>query len=277
MDAFTTVYWGSTQVDTTSGDWARTVKEIDLGMAEYEQYTSPSPWLGGDVEVAAPRVTGRKFALYIDSDFDGSAASADGAARDEMQFLSALFTPGSLALTELKTTRPNTAGGSVARSIWCRCIAAHPFGYSGGGDESGIRRNWPARIRYRVDLYAPFPLWQDTTATVVTAATGDATKTCAVTGEVAVGVKVIVTAVTACTALALSNDLNAFAVTMTSPSTSTILDFNYTDPALMAFTSATINALGYLRLEMGNNVITKGVTGTSAACSFTYRNAWFTP
>ncbi len=91
------------------------------------------------------------------------------------------------------------------------------------------------------------------------------------------GVKISFSAVTSVTSLQLTNSTNGFAVTFTSPTTSTIADFLYTDPTAMSLTSATVNALAYMRLQPGANDIVSVMSGTSYTSVWTYRNEWFTP
>lgn len=275
MGTFSRIDWGSTRIDATSGDWTRSVSDLELGTLEYATFVSPSPMFGGDIELGRPRPPSRRFAFWVDSVFDGSATSVAGAHWDEMQYLTDLFNPGSTSEVELKTQRPDTSNSTISRSIWVRCLSVTPFGFTRDAGTSGV---WVhtnrGRIRYRVDCYARYPFWRDTSATA-TNLTGTATIT--TTGDVSMGVKISFSAVTSVTSLALSNAANGFAVTFTSPTTSSIADFLYTDPTAMSTTAATINALAYMRLNPGANDITSVLSGTSYTSVWTYRNEWHTP
>lgn len=275
MGVFTRIDWGSTQIDTTSGDWTRSVSDVDLGALEYATFMTPAPMFGGEIELGKPRPPARRLTLYVDSVFDGSATSPTGAEFDEMQFLLDLFNPGSTSEVELKTQRADTSGNTISRSIWVRCIGAYP--YALGNDMSTVGvfpKRLSGRIRYKVDCLARYPHWRDTTATTQNI-TGNATVT--TTGDIGMGVKISFSAVTAVTSLELANSTNGYAVTFTSPSTSTIADFLYTDPTAITLTSATVNAFAFMRLNPGANSITSTLSGTSYTSVWTYRNEWLTP
>lgn len=275
MGMFTRIDWGSTRIDATSGDWARTVSDVDLGALEYTTFTTPAPMYGGEIELGQPRPPARRFSFYVDSVFDGSATSPTGAEFDEMQFLLDLFNPGSTSEVELKTQRLDTGGNTISRSIWVRCIAAYP--YALGPDMSTIGvfpKRLSGRIRYRVDCFARWPHWRDTTATATNLTT---TATITTTGDVGMGVKISFSAITAVTSLQFTNAANSFAVTFTSPTTSTVADYLYTDPTGVSYTSATVNGLAFMRLAPGANDITSVLTGTSYTSVWTYRNEWLTP
>lgn len=277
---FDQIDWGSTRIDATVGDWTRYVGDFDPGVIEWVTFTSPSPTLyGGDIELGAPRITGRRFSFWVNSVFDGTATSTTGAHWEEIEDLQALFNPGASGLVELKTQRKDAGNNTISRSIWVRCVSASPATVVRDAGSSGIlMRPGRGQIRYKVDCYAPFPLWRDTTASTTACTTGATTCTATIGGPFPVGVKVTFDSVSGATSCALSNNQNAYVVTFTSPATTTVGDFYYTDPTTYSLTTATVNTSAMFVLSGATtNTITKTVTGTSAAITLTWRNHWATP
>lgn len=274
---FDTMTWGGTNVLATSGDWTRSVGDIELGAVEYQQFTAGAPWLGGDQELGKPRAFGRQFALYVDSVFDGSATSVTGAHYDEIEFLQALFNPGSTSTVELATTRKNTSNSTVSRSIWVRCLAAYPLAFIRDKDASGIwfHPRTTGRIRYRVDCYAPWPFWRDTTESNSAFTTSTNVTN---SGAVACGAKIVLTAKSGTVnPLVASNSANSYTVSWTSPANSDAADFGHADPAGAAVVG-TVAPASYFRLEPGTNSLTKTITGGGSMTATVYWRAnWSTP
>lgn len=280
MGLFSRIDFGSTRIDAASGNWTRSVSDWEPGGLEIARFTVPGAWLGGEHEVAPPLPGGRAFAFWVDSVRTGSPSDTSGAEFDEISNLNILFNPGSTSEVELKTQRTDANGSTVSRSIWVRCLRAEPYNIVPGIDATGVvAKRQSARIRYRVECYARFPYWRDTSAstTTIVATSSGVTGTIENAG-LPCGILATITAeVGTVTQLVISNDLNAYTATFAPITTTEYLDSNYSDPTGVSFTS-TVNYASYLRAETGTNTFTGTTTGgTSATFTLDYKRCWGTP
>lgn len=280
MGLFSRIDWGSTRIDATSGNWLRSVSDWEPGALEIARFTVPGAWLGGEHEIAPPLPGGRAFAFMVDSVRTGSPSDTSGSEFDEISNLNILFNPGSTSEVELKTQRTDASGATVSRSIWVRCLRAEPYNIIPDiGGTGVVAKRQSARIRYRVECYALFPYWRDTSAstTTIVATTSGVTGTITNAG-LPCGILATVTAKSGSpTQLVIANDQNAYTATFTTVTVSNYVDANHADPTGVSFSSG-VQYDSYLRAETGTNTFTGTTTGgTSATFTLDYKRCWGTP
>lgn len=282
MGLFDRVDWGSTRIDNTVGDWTRSVSDWDPGVLETTLFTQEASWLGGEFEVAPPLAGGRRFSFTVDSVRTTTPTSMAGTEFDEIDALGLLFDIDDASEIELKTQRVDRTGATVSRSIWVRCVAAYPYQISDDKSASGvIPKRSSGRIRYRVECFARFGYWRDTTpntSTTLVATSSGVTAAIANTGK-ACGCKVEITAKTGSpTLLVLTNDQNPYEVTFSTVTVGKSCDANYTNPTGVILPTSGVQYDSYIRLEKGVNTFTGTTTGgTNATLTFTYRRLWGSP
>lgn len=283
MGLFSRIDYGSNRIDTTSSDgyWTRTVSDWEPGAVEVSRFSVPGAWLGGEHEIAPPLAGGRAFAFMVDSVRTGSPSDTNGAEFDEIGSLNALFNVGAASEVELKTQRTDATGATVSRSIWVRVLNAYPYNIVPGIDGVGvIAKRQSARIRYRVECYARFPYWRDTSAsqTTIVATTGGVTGAIANAG-LPCGVLATITAKSGSpTQLTITNDQNAYTATFTTVTVANYVDANHADPTGVSISSG-VQYDSYLRIATGTNTFTGTCVGGGTTVTFTldYRRCWATP
>lgn len=282
MGLFSRTDWGSTRIDDTVGDWTRSVSDWDPGVLEATLFTQPAAWLGGEFEVAPPLSGGRRFSFTVDSVRTTTPTSTAGTEFDEIDALNLLFDIDDADEVELKTQRVDRSGATVSRSIWVRCVNAYPYQIGDDKSASGvIPKRSSGRIRYRVECYARFGYWRDTSAnssTTLVATSSGVTAAIANAGK-ACGCKVEITAKTGSpTLLVLTNDRNSYVATFTSVAVGKSVDANHTNPTGVILPASGVQYDSYIRLEKGTNTFTGTTTGgTNATLAFTYRRLWGSP
>lgn len=282
MGLFARADWGSNRIDTTSPDgyWTRTVSDWEPGGLEITTFTVPGAWLGGEHEIAPPLPGARRFAVMVDSVRTGSPSDTNGAEFDEIGALNMLFNPGAASEVELKTQRTDASGATVSRSIWVRCLRAEAYNIIPDiGGTGVVAKRQSARIRYRVECYARFPYWRDTSAsqTTIVATTGGVTGTI-VNAGLPCGVLATITAKSGSpTQLVIANDQNAYVATFTTVTVANFVDANHADPTGVSFSSG-VQYDSYLRAATGTNTYTGTITGgTNTTFTLDYKRCWATP
>jgi len=280
MGLFSRIDFGSTRIDAASGNWTRSVSDWEPGAVEMVTFTTPGAWLGGEHELAPPLPGGRRFAFMVDSVRTGSPSDTSGAEFDEIGLLNVLFNPGSTSEVELKTQRTDSNGSTVSRSINVRCIAAYPYNIIPDiGGTGVVAKRQSARIRYRVECFARFPYWRDTTASTTTIiATSSGVTGTIINAGLPCGILATVTAESGTvTSLTIENDLNDYVAVFGTVDVAKYLDANHADPTGVSFSSG-VQYDSYLRAETGTNTFTgTTVGGTSATFTLDYKRLWGTP